>query len=254
MKRYMTILAVIFFVNCGSMSAVGFRDTITYPLTITTSGDDAIVNAIKQYSNVTEGDENSWKFSLVPIVGPSIHDRMMDKVRNYMRVCRGSVLANSWFNSTQVLMRWFASRNVIEVCKALDNLEKQGGHALALLGQVGTMGDRMLYELELNTFVTNIKTNKNLISHTCNIIEQEKSRRAQQDVNEARNTLEYNKTWWKTMALRWQMTKEMGTTAFNGAKWLAKTANEYSSSLLSVGAMWFVYDKLFGTSRTPANK
>jgi hypothetical protein len=254
MKHYMTLFAVIFLVHCGSVSAAGFRDTITYPLTITTSGDDAIVNAIKQYSNLTESDENSWKFSWVPVVGSNIHDRVMDKVRNYMRVCRGLLLANSYFNDARALMGWFASRNVIEVCKALDNLEKQGGHALALLGQVGTMGERMLYENELNRFVVNIKTNKNVMSHTCSAIEHEKSFRAQQDVNKARNTLEYNKAWWKTMALRWKMAKEMGTAAFNGAKWVAQTINENSAPLLSVGAMWFAYDKLFGTSRKPVVK
>lgn len=231
-------------------------DTTVYPLVIATSGEDRIVDAIKRHSDLTEADEKRWTFSLIPYIGSTIHDGLIVKVRDFMRVCRGLELAKSWFNNQDVLMAWFRGYEIVEVCMALDNLSQQGKYAKAVLGKVGTVGEKNLYEKELDEFIENIKINKQLMSHACNRIKQQRVAEEQQEghlsdvaVRRERNKFEANKLWWQTMALRWKMTKEVGTTVFNGAKWLAQAANEYSGPLVGGAVMWYVYDKLFGTRR-----
>lgn len=234
-------------------------DTTVYPLVIATSGEDRIVDAIKRHSDLTEADEKRWTFYWVPFVGSSIHDGLITKVRDFMRVCRGLEIAKSWFNNQDVLMAWFRGHDIVEICKALDNLSKQGGYAKAVLGQVGTVGEKNLYEKELDKFIENIKINKQLMSHACNRIKQQRAAeeqqegfKSEQEVRRERNKYEANKVWWKTMALRWKMTKDVGTAAFNGAKWALEKANENGVPLLSAAAVWLVYNKLFGASQPVA--
>jgi hypothetical protein len=231
-----------------------YRDTTEYPIIITTSGDNAIVNGIKQRSDITQADESRWGFSWIPIVGSSISSGMIAKVRNFMRVCRGSVLAKGWFNSTDVLMTHFVGRKPIAVCNALNNLDQQGEYALALLGRFGTTVEQGLYSDELLQFIKNIQVNRQLMSNMCGSIAQQKIYEEQQKLQQEHNKLEYNKNWWKMNQLRWQMAKDMGTTAFNSAKWLAQAANEYKGTLASGAIMLFVYDRLFGISRPPVAK
>ncbi len=56
MKRYIHIALIALIVQCG-------LSNVLYAMNIapTTSGDDAIVNSIKQYSNLTEADVTQWK-------------------------------------------------------------------------------------------------------------------------------------------------------------------------------------------------
>src|SRR5579872_3015186 len=56
MKRYIQIALFALIAQCG-------LSNIAYAISIapTTTGDDAIVNAIKQYSDLTEADVNQYK-------------------------------------------------------------------------------------------------------------------------------------------------------------------------------------------------
>jgi len=251
MKRYIAVLAVIFVVNSGLyLSADAFQgDTTFYTIVITSSGDDSIVNAIKQFSDITKADENRWGFSWVPVVGSTIRDGMITKVREFLRVCRGLSLASGGFNHSNVFL---STHKLVEVCRALSNLDDQGRSAQALLGKFANGAERNLYGPELTKFIMNIRKNKDLIKPLCDQIKQTKVTKSEKQLQTQRNLLEVNKLWWQTNQLRWKMAKDMSTQAYKGVKWLAQTVNENSAPLLSAAAMWFVYDRMFGTRRPAA--
>jgi hypothetical protein len=245
MKHYKIILVMVFFVNYGlSVSADAFQgDATAYTISITTIGDDTIVDAIKRYSDIAETDVARWGYSWIPLVGSNIRDGMIVKVRDFMRVCRGL------FKDSTSLMSWRSLYDDTQVCRALNYLYKQGESARALLGRFGTQGEKYLYNTELNTFIGYIKDNKKLMAGICDQIKAKKEVKSQKQVKTQRDQLEYTKLWWRTQELRWKMAKDMSTQAFKGVKWIAQTVNENSTPLLSAAAAWYFWDKLMGTRR-----
>jgi hypothetical protein len=251
MKRYITMVAVILVVNCGIYVSVNaFQgDQTAYRINITTPGDDAIVNAIKEYSDITESDVNRWGFSWIPVVGSTIRDGMITKVREFLRVCRGLSLANTGFNNSNNLTALYATHNVVRVCRALKNLDEQGDIAQALLGRFANVAEKNMYGAELARFITNIKQNKAVMKQSCGQKKQKIVTKAAEQLQTQRNLLEYNKLWWQTQQLRWKMAKDMSAQAYKGVRWLAQTVNENSVPLFSAAAMLFVYDRMFGIRR-----
>ncbi len=67
MKRYIAMLAFVLFVNCGSYTGSVFG--VSVRIVPTTEGEDSIVDAIKQYSNVTEADVKQYKLLKLGSVG-----------------------------------------------------------------------------------------------------------------------------------------------------------------------------------------
>jgi hypothetical protein len=251
MKRYGAILAIIVIASCGIYSRVNSMAGNSLP--ITTIGENAIIDAIKLRSDITSADTNRWGFSWIPGVGSNIRNRMIVKVQNFLGMCQNTVLANSWFNNVQILMSWFPGHSPSTLCKALNNLLEQSLAARALLERFGTEEEKRMYHAGCIQYANNIVINKQLMDPVCRGYVQQGMH--QEDTNQQRenNRLAASVAWWKLQQVRWQMVKDMGGQAFNGVKWVAKTANENSAPLLSAAAMWFVYDKLFGTYRwTPS--
>jgi hypothetical protein len=259
MKSYMSILVIVFLAHCGglflSMQAAQNMGYVPFPIVINigSSEDSGIVDAIKVHSDLTDADEKSWQLSWVPFVGSNIHFSKIEKVRKYLGVCAG------WFYNTNNPMSHYGNYEAVQVCKATDNLIMQGLHARAVLGKFGTVAEKGMYSNWLEHYISRLKNNKAQIASLCNTVKQskeaEKQRKAnkeQLNIQRERNRVELNKAWWRTQQLRWQVAKEMGTSLFNGVKWVAKTVNENSAPLASAAAMWFVYDKLFGTTRPVA--
>lgn len=257
-KSYISVLMLVAFTNCWAFmpnnqrNTSAYQDTVVYNVNVTTTGDDALVYAIQQLSTITEGDTNRWGFSWVPVVGASIRDGMIIKVRDFIRTCRGIEMARNYFVDQGALMAWFPTYKQVQICRALKNLDEQGEAAQALLGRFGTEGEKLFYRDELSRFIGNINRNRNLMAPVCGQIKQHKITKAARQLQVQRNELDANKMWWRINQVRWDMAKDIGTQAFKGAKWIAQTVNENSAPLLSAAAMWFVYDKMFGTRRPAA--
>ena len=246
MKRYITMVILVVFASSGSFLC-GMGNNSFYNTSVKVSGEDSIVNAIQQYSNLTEGDETKWTFSWVPFVGSYVRGGTIEKINKFVNVCSTLIIANSWFNDENALLAWFPRHKPKAVCNALKNLEEQGVHALTLLVQMGVGNNDVLgLHKEIEGFLANIRWNKSLLATNCGQIKQKIKTKVQQKQREELTREEFNRAWWKAQALKWKMAKEIGTQVFNGTKWAIQTANQYSAPLLSIGAVWFAYNKLFG--------
>lgn len=251
MKNYMKALGFIFLIGGEFLYGIQASEA-TYDIKITSYGDDALVQAIHNYSYLTKADVDKWKFSWAPVVGEYIRGNMMDKVRRFVTVCNSIYFAKYWFQSSQDLMsrapgNWTSQR----ICLALNDLEKQGDYALALLGDLGAIGSyEQQWEKAIEIYIKNIKYNQSILG--CSGLKVEQKKKAAKKLEEEENKLKYNKLWWQNMQLRWKVAKDVGKNVFAGTKWLVQTANEYSAPLLSAGAVWFAYNKLFGLPQTPA--
>lgn len=243
MKHYITLLVTVFMLYTN---AFGDISKPFYSIEVKTTGPDAIVNAIKEYSDVTKADEDSWKYSWVPGLAAFSRWRVRSKIEEYLKVCRGIFK----HNAGETFKRWknAYSLNLAPLCNALDNLDQQGEIALALLGQikVNRTAEYSLYK-ELENF---IEINQKLKVHfNCFAVKRQQESNEKKELKKAKVQLKTNKLWWETWALRWGIAKSVGSTAFQGAKWLAQTINENSVPLFSAAAAWYFYDKLFGTRR-----
>src|SRR5438445_972806 len=124
MKRCInTIVATIVLSLCSY--TFGSQPT-HYTIIPTTVGDNSIVNAIKQYSNITQAYVNKWKPFNVWIIGPSMRSGVVDSVNNYIRVCKGLKLAHISFEDEASLRSAFPINWTVEaLCAALKNLQEQ---------------------------------------------------------------------------------------------------------------------------------
>jgi len=257
MNRYIQALGLVFLMNGGfsyivaAPSAAGQNAFATYDIQISGYGDDALVQAIQQYSNITKADVDRWKYSWAPFLGSYVRGGVMDKIRNFVIVCNSLDFIPRKFQSGDDLMgnvkdaNWTYQR----ICLALRNLENQGEYALALFGKFGTIGQQeQQLKYAINEYIKNIRHNR-LILGCSNLKEQKKDKEVKK-LKEEENKLKYNKLWWQNMQLRWKVAKDVGANVFKGTKWLVQTAHEYSAPLLSAGAVWFAYNKLFGLPQT----
>src|ERR1700733_3671349 len=99
MKHYLTMTIAIIAINCGFYSWSAQPDTsrsIASPYTIvpTTVGNNSIVNAIQQYSHITQADVNRWKPFNAWFIGSSIRSSVIEKIKNYIKVCMSLKLAH----------------------------------------------------------------------------------------------------------------------------------------------------------------
>ncbi len=220
----------------------------TYDIQITAYGDDALVQAIHKYSYLTKADVDKWKYSWVPGLREYVRGSVMDKIRNFVIVCNSLYFVKNLFQTSQDLMdaaqaNWTSQR----ICLALNDLEKQADYALALFGDLGAITFvEQQWKNEINGYIKNIRINKSLLR--CPELKVAKKDKEAKKLKEEENKLKYNKLWWQNMQLRWKVAKDIGNNVFNGTKWLIQTANEYSAPLLSAGAVWFAYNKLFELS------
>jgi hypothetical protein len=238
MKHYITLLATIFIMS-GALYTNAFGDQKPfYAITVLTSGDDALVDAIKQYSDLTKADENSWKYSWVPGLAAFTRWRVMSKIEEYLKVCRGIMAKTIKFHMYTPAQK----------CNAFDNLEQQGVIAQALLGQIGAnrVTNSDLYQ-ELGKFINIHREAKRRLD--CSAVKQEQESNEEKELKRIKAQAKIDKIKWKARALKWEWAKSVGSTAFQGAKWIAQTINENSAPLISAAAAWYVYDKLFGTRR-----
>lgn len=261
MNRYMKALGLVFLMSGGFFYIVAAPSparpnaAATYDIQITGYGDDALVQAIQQYSNITKADVDRWKYSWAPFLGGYVRGSIMDKIRNFVRVCNSLTFVIPKFQSGDDLMNNVNDANWTyqRICLALRNLENQGEYALALFGKFGTIGrEEQQSKDAINNYVKNIRHNRSILG--CSNLKEQKKDKEAKKLKEEENKLKYNKLWWQNMALRWKVAKDVGSNLFKGAKWLAQTAHEYSAPLLSAGAVWFAYNKLFGLPQTPNKK
>jgi|SRR4030095_2740040 len=143
----------------------------------TTIGDNSIVNAIKQHSNITQAYVNRWKPFGLWVVGPSLRSGVMDAISNYIRVCKSLDLARVAFETEESLMQSFPINwTVGALCAALKNLKDQGMCALALVAQIDDgsgMYKKSSYKELSDTialYLATIDHNKNLLKERCDAL------------------------------------------------------------------------------------
>jgi len=171
MKHYISMTIAIIILNMGVLVGAEVK------ITPTTVGDNSIVNAIKQHSNITQAYVNRWKPFGLWIVGPSLRSGVFDAIINYIRVCKSLDLARVAFETEESLMKSFPINwTVGALCAALKNLKDQGMYALALLAQIddgsGMYKKSSYKELSdtITSYITIIEHNKNLIKDTCDAL------------------------------------------------------------------------------------
>jgi hypothetical protein len=222
-----------------------------YDIQITTFGKEALLQAIQQYSNLTEADVDQWKLSWMPVIGTYLRNSALTKIENFVKVCRSLPFAWGWFNNEAHLMTNVpANWDITKVCIALKNLDKQAEYALAILAQVATKTEVKL-QAEINGYLKNIQYNQRIFGCA-----QEKQSRENQEQARERNVLdmqrrqeEVSTLYWHNWVQRWRLAKEVGNTAFGGAKWLIQTVHENSAPIISGAMALFIYNKLFGLSQ-----
>ncbi len=262
MKRHTIILSMILFGSYGSYWAVVEPP---YKIAVKTVGEDRIVHAIQQYSNLTTSDVNRWTFSAVPFVGQYIRNEMREKIRSFVRVCRSIVFANKWFDSGNELIRAVpANWKLNAICLALENLELQGDCALALLAKIGisTIEEQEWYDAingkndEFGRpvqygYLKIIEGNKGLLGTQCQIIKQIKADEKKTELQIAHDTLAANKLYWEDKRLKWKMARDVSSGVFNATKWAVQSAYTMSIeqpgiSLASAAAAYYFWNRLFG--------
>lgn len=167
MKRCInTIVATI----ALSLCSYTFGSQLThYTIIPTTVGDNAIVNAIKQYSNITQAYVNKWKPFNVWIIGSSLRSGVIDAINNYIRVCKSLKLAHVRFEDEASLRSAFPINWTLgALCAALKNLKEQGMNALALIAQVGVnSNDVKGLDDIITSYIAIIDHNRNVLKPTC---------------------------------------------------------------------------------------
>jgi len=171
MKHYISMMIAIITLNIGVLVGAELK------ITPTTVGDNSIVNAIKQHSNITQAYVNRWKPFGLWIVGPSLRSGVFDAIINYIRVCKSLDLARVAFETEESLMQSFPINwTVGALCAALKNLKDQGMYALALIAQIDDgsgMYKKFSYkELSdtITSYLTTIDHNKNLLKERCDAL------------------------------------------------------------------------------------
>jgi hypothetical protein len=168
MKYYIQLTVAIIGLNIGSYSVCSQLNT-PYSLKLITVGDNAIVNAIKQYSNITESYVNKWKPFGLWLIGPSIRAGVVNVINNYIRVCKGLKLANYSFTDEVSLREAFPVNWTIgALCLALKNLKEQAMKSLALVEQVGAeSGDVKGIDSTITSYMAIIDHNRNVLKPAC---------------------------------------------------------------------------------------
>jgi len=267
MKRYLVMLMMVFSLKMAANASPEFEDVQTslqkvgitpYKVNVISTGPDAIVQAIKQHSDITEADVNRWTFSWVPFVGSTIRDVKINKVKKFLAVCTDFPLANITYTSTENLVSALTWQNISsnykEICSALKNLQDQASYASRLLNQVqdSSNNDIPVYRILLGKFTNNIGANINRMTDICSGVKVRKKSKMEVLRKEQLQQLDYNAAWWKMNAVRWKLAKDMGAQTFRGVKWLAQTVNENPAPFFTAAAMWYVYNKMLGTGKPVA--
>lgn len=247
MKRYMGLSVIIFLMNVVFFSVNSVQ--APYDIQITTYGDDALVQAIQYYSNLTKADVDRWKYSWAPsFIRDYIRNGIAEKIRSLVTVGQSLVFVHSWFqNSNDFIQSLPANWTVTRVCLALKNLEKQAEYALALLAQIGTITDEeKQWKGLLDGYIKNIRYNKQLLG--CDQLKQMQQTKEARKLQIEKNRQEFNKLYWKSFYIQWKMAKDMSQSAFKGLKWIIQTVHEYSTpatTLVSAATLLFIYNKMF---------
>lgn len=170
MKYYGNVFLAALFCCLGFDSLSG--DKSLDPLFViipTTVGDNSVVNAVKQYSDITQDDINKWKPFQLWLVGNMIRTKVIDKVKNYIKVCASLKLAHQAFVDEKSLRDAFPLNwTTRSLCAALKNLKEQGMGALALVAQVGINSKDLEGATEqIHSYITIIEHNRGLLKSTC---------------------------------------------------------------------------------------
>lgn len=246
MRVYKRFLEIVFFMNIVFFSLGAAQ--VPYDIQITTYGEDALVQAIQRYSNLTKADVDRWKFSWAPFVGDYIRSSMIEKISNLVKACQSLVFVHYWFQkSSDLLARLPAHWNITRVCLALKNVEKQAEYALALLSQLGTLTEEeKQWKILINIYIKYIQHNKQLLG--CVQLQQTQQTKDARKLQIEKDRQEFNKLYWKSFAIKWKMAKDVSQSAFKGTQWLLQTMHQNSAPLLSAATLWFMYNKIFGLS------
>ena len=251
MNRYIPIVGIIFLAS-AVLSTITASQQKTYRIAVAGTGKEALVDAIKRYSDITKKDVNKWKYSWVPGLGGYVRSGIIDKISKFIAVCEDMPIAKNKFSTSedlwsQVPVNW----NINRVCLALKNLEQQGDYALSLFGSIevsGTTEEKWFDSIQ--EYIKNIRHNRSMLG--CSQLKESKQEKEDRQQNSELQKLLFNTVWWKNVQLKWKIAKEVGQNVFAGTKWLVQTANEYSAPVLSAGAVVFAYHKLFGLPQVPA--
>ncbi len=265
MKHYKGWILSFLLIGCGSYFTVGKAVVSTYDIKITTKGDNALVEAIQQYSNITPFDVVKWKFSWAPYLGDYMRDGVITKIRNFIKVCQSIKLASERFPHALTLINAFPGHwKPKAICLALKNLEKQAEDAATLLSQVGVRTtEEKSWEGQnglIDIYLKNIQHNRAQFNATCTGIKLKKAAKIDKKLRDEQRLLQQQQNraaadilYWENWRRKWKMAKDVGKNVFGGAKWMANTAYNMSveqpgMSLLSAAALYYFYNKLFGTN------
>jgi len=140
-----------------------------YVIIPTTVGDNSIVHAIQQHSNITQGYVNRWKPFQLWLIGPSLRAGVIAAIKNYIGVCKSLKLAHYSFPDEESLKSAFPINwSIGALCAALKNLKDQGINALALIAQVGANSDDVKgLDAVITSYLAIIEHNREIFKNAC---------------------------------------------------------------------------------------
>jgi hypothetical protein len=182
-----------------------------YTIIPTTVGDNSIVHAIQQYSNITKEYVNRWKPFGLWIVGPTLRTGAVEAIKNYINVCKSLKLAHYSFPDEKSLKSAFPINwSIGALCAALKNLKDQGINALALIAQVGANSDDVKgLDAVITSYLAIIEHNKNVLKANCAALIKKRAEKKQVAVKLALDKATISEKKAKSWADRFGIVKEI---------------------------------------------
>jgi hypothetical protein len=206
MKRCINTIVATIALSVGSY-AVGSSSAKLYIIVPTTVGDNSIVRAIQQYSNITESYVNKWRPFGLWVIGSSLRSGVVDAINNYIKVCKSLKLAHYKFPDEESLRAAFPINWTLgALCMALRNLKEQGMNALALVGQVN--GDDVQgLDAVIASYLSIIDHNRNVLKAACTALVQKRAEKQAEAVKLALDEATINEKRSKSWADKFNVLK-----------------------------------------------
>ena len=225
---------------------VGKPDSgLLYTIIPTTVGDNAVVDAIKQHSDITEHDVNRWKPFGLWFVGASIGMWVEGKIRNYIDVCKSIELADKAFQDESSLRALFPINWSMQgICIALKNLKDQGLNALALVAQLATSSTAGVrqkslisqWQSEIANHIKNIDHNRELLKNTCTELMKREREKIAESIKFETDMVKLDELRSKAVSARMGIVTNIGGYALKNAAELIKEGitNSGPTTLLGI--------------------
>jgi hypothetical protein len=250
MKRYLTMTVATILVSFGSYSwsAEGnpqFMGSL-YNIVPTTVGDNSIVNAIKGYSNITQADVNRWKPLNAWFVGASIRAGVVEKIKNYIKVCMSLKLAHHAFDDEASLRDAFPIHwSTRALCAALKNLKDQGLYALALLAQIGIDSEDVKGWADvISSHITTIEHNRDLLKISCTLLAKKKETKETEAIKLALDRIKLEEMKAKAVTAQLNIIKTVGGYALKNVAELIKEGVENAAPTALLGIAVYFAQKM----------